>query len=94
LYRELAASADRSFNLLTSLAKDDTLDFVVTVGTSGGSGGTTPLDVSILLDPTCQDVGIYRDTDFNKDCYVDLDDFAVIAQSWLWCNDPLNSECD
>ncbi len=32
--------------------------------------------------------------DFNKDCYVDLEDFARFAQEWLRCIDPANPVCD
>jgi hypothetical protein len=31
--------------------------------------------------------------DINKDCYIDLQDLAILAQSWLWCSDPYNSAC-
>jgi len=32
--------------------------------------------------------------DFNWDCYVNLEDFALFAQSWLDCNDASNPSCD
>lgn len=32
--------------------------------------------------------------DFNWDCYVNLEDFALFAQSWLDCNDQSNPSCD
>lgn len=36
----------------------------------------------------------YLATDLNKDCYVDLQDFAEFASAWLFCNDPRNEACD
>ena len=49
-----------------------------------------------VIDPTCQDVkdaGLIIVADVNQDCYVDLSDFAVIAVSWLECNNPQDSTC-
>lgn len=31
--------------------------------------------------------------DINEDCYVDVSDFAQMAESWLMCNDVTNSNC-
>lgn len=31
--------------------------------------------------------------DLNTDCYVTLEDFAILAQNWLTCNDITNLEC-
>ncbi len=48
--------------------------------------------------PTCDDLlalgGEYMLMDFNRDCYVDLADFAEFAQDWLRCNDPANPICE
>jgi hypothetical protein len=35
----------------------------------------------------------YIPADINKDCYIDLNDLAMLAQDWLWCKDPYNSAC-
>jgi hypothetical protein len=47
--------------------------------------------------PTCDDLialgGEYFFMDFNKDCYVNLEDFAQFAEDWLKCNDPGNVNC-
>ncbi len=32
--------------------------------------------------------------DVNADCYVDLSDFAILAQSWFDCTDPANADCE
>ena len=43
----------------------------------------------------CGDLGtVYLTADFNKDCYVNFEDLAVLAGSWIWCTDPANSACD
>jgi len=48
--------------------------------------------------PVCTDLpamGIaYLDLDYNHDCYINLEDFAVFAQNWLRCNDPANLSCE
>lgn len=46
-----------------------------------------------LPSPNCKGVGEYLTTDLNRDCYVNLEDFAMIAQNWLKCNDPLDPAC-
>ncbi|MDO8302813.1 MAG: hypothetical protein Q7T18_06205, partial [Sedimentisphaerales bacterium] len=43
----------------------------------------------------CGDVNTnYLTGDFNSDCKVNFKDFAVMAQSWIKCTDPLNAGCD
>jgi len=48
----------------------------------------------------CGDEGtVYPNADISgpdgeRDCYVDLYDFALMAGSWLHCSDPQNSGCD
>jgi len=41
----------------------------------------------------CGDWG-YPPGDINKDCYVDLRDMAEVADSWLECTDPNNTDCE
>ena len=36
----------------------------------------------------------YKPSDINEDYYVDLKDFAYIADAWLECTDPVNADCD
>jgi hypothetical protein len=31
--------------------------------------------------------------DMTGDCYVDINDLVIFANSWLWCNDPANPDC-
>ena len=49
-----------------------------------------------LLVQTATDCGVwsYYTADFNKDCSVDLSDFQDFATDWLYCNDPVNINCD
>lgn len=42
---------------------------------------------------TCAEIGKYYPYDFDEDCYVNLNDFALFAQQWLKCNDPENEIC-
>ena len=49
-----------------------------------------------VVDPTCQDVidaGLLLVGDLNQDCYLDINDFAMMAANWLECNDPQNIDC-
>ncbi len=50
------------------------------------TGGTPWVETS------CQ-AGVYLSGDIDKDCDVDLDDFARLAQGWLGCNDMFNPAC-
>ena len=44
---------------------------------------------------TCGSPGtLYKRSDFNEDCYVNLLDIALIFSEWLDCTDPANSDCD
>ncbi|MFH1615002.1 MAG: Calx-beta domain-containing protein [Planctomycetota bacterium] len=38
--------------------------------------------------------GGFKQTDFNRDYYVDLRDFAIFAEGWLICTDPNNVSCE
>ncbi len=78
---------------LSGITAGDTIDFIVGMA-NNFPNNTTPLEVIIADNPTCQDIGIYMDTDFNQDCYVNLEDFAVLAQNWLKCTDPQNPVCE
>jgi hypothetical protein len=46
-----------------------------------------------LPPPGCNDIGVYFPADLNHDCYINLEDFAVIANDWLKCNDPQIPTC-
>jgi len=55
----------------------------------------------ILIDPivtmTCQELianGFGIKSDLNDDCYVDLEDMAILAADWLRCNDPEDEDCE
>lgn len=70
---------------------------------SFGSSATVTLDI-IAFDPyvapippvDCDEVfekGYGFAGDINKDCYVNLLDFALAAQQWLTCNNPEDPTC-
>ena len=46
-----------------------------------------------LITATCEDIGNYYMQDFNTDCKINLDDFLLFTERWLWCNDPLDPTC-
>ncbi|MCD4830186.1 MAG: hypothetical protein K8R02_00080 [Anaerohalosphaeraceae bacterium] len=49
-------------------------------------------DFSLPLVKECGHWG-YLVGDTNKDCYVDLTDIAALAELWLSCTNPLDSDC-
>ncbi len=81
-----------SYRSFLTLNAGDTLDFAVGSGVNLISE-TTPLDVTIYTEPTCQDVGVFYPADLNQDCIVNLEDFALLSQDWLKCNDPEDPSC-
>ena len=58
----------------------------------GAYGGTAEASKSAsgIVQPVCTD---YPAMDFNKDCKVDFEDFALFTQSWLDCNLDLPEAC-
>lgn len=85
----------------THVAAGDTIDFMV------GPQELPPLpptEFSYQMDWTAVSIAIYDyqpvvcqaqlPMDFNWDCYVNLEDFALFAQSWLACNDQSNPICE
>lgn len=65
---------------------------------SYGTDGSIFKEVTVnVISPTCADVaadGKLLAADLNKDCYINLEDFAILAANWLNCNDPLDRDCD
>ena len=45
-----------------------------------------------LVAKVCGDFG-YHATDIDKNCVVDLQDFAFVAATWLQCTDPAVPDC-
>ena len=46
--------------------------------------------------PTCEQEiaqGNIITGDFNRDCYVDIKDFAIFSMDWAKCNDPNDASC-
>ncbi len=63
------------------------------------NAGKQELRIVIGRPTDCQDLidnGYGLPYDFTEDCVVDIQDFAVFAAHWLWCNDPdpLATGCD
>ncbi len=60
------------------------------------SGTTEDTVVITATTPTCADAmaaGLKLATDLNGDCYVNLQDLALMLQSWTKCNDPEIEGC-
>jgi len=36
----------------------------------------------------------YKQSDLNRDCYVNFQDFAVVVKNWLACTDPNDIDCE
>lgn len=53
---------------------------------------TTWNTVTLTEDLVCGDWG-YQAYDVDKNCRVDLDDFALLTQHWLRCTDPAGEGC-
>jgi hypothetical protein len=67
--------------------------FRVTVsdGKAGLEGDIYDEVIVTVTRPSCADViaqGMVLNTDLNKDCYVDLEDLAIMAADWVRCYDP------
>jgi hypothetical protein len=71
-------------------------DVIRTVSHSVNVSGYNPIsDVKITIiedDLGCGDWG-YNAMDFNEDCYVNLEDFVLLALQWLDCTDPADVNC-
>jgi hypothetical protein len=56
------------------------------------------LQITVTSPQTCEDVidaGGQLAGDLNADCKVDFEDFAIMSEQWLWCNDPEGGpQCD
>ncbi|MCK5000947.1 MAG: exo-alpha-sialidase, partial [Anaerohalosphaera sp.] len=57
--------------------------------------GITDLQVTIEdNEPYCGDAKtVYLASDLNKDCYIDLEDLAILAAEWLQCSNPADLNC-
>lgn len=70
---------------------EDTTPASILTGSSTGSYiGAYPII------PNCSELGNsggWLSGDFSGNCYVDLADFALIAENWLLCNTPQGSGC-
>ncbi len=92
------ADADQSFQEFPTINAGDSVDVMINCGSDGiTTKDWTGVRVEILegsVLPTCQEQGIFMDADLNHDCYINLEDFAVIAANWLYCNDPFDPTCD
>ena len=80
------------------LANTDIAEFIVYKGATIGIQSRIETYLSekynIALAPkACGDLG-YHSADANKDCTVDIQDFAAMASEWLKCTEPYVPGCD
>jgi len=73
--------ADSSGRIVIDLAQDD-----LGIGLSCVNG--------FELTEGEPDCSPYLPQDFNHDCYVDLQDFALFVKNWLLCYDAANADCE
>ena len=79
---------------------DGYLDNIRIFGSKTDNFGVLTLDKLELLRArdvlkNCGEPGTtYLDTDLNKDCYVNIEDFSEYALQWQQCTDPNDSLCD
>ncbi len=86
---------DGIFNFTTSVEVGTRILFAIKRNPHASTVNNTwlTLDAAISDTFTCQDQNRFMNMDFNKDCYVNLEDFALFADRWLDCNDPQNETC-
>lgn len=61
------------------------------------NGEYKELQVTFFTPDTCEEVvegGFSLLADMNNDCYVNIEDIAIVATQWLVCNNPQDSNCD
>lgn len=61
------------------------------------NGEYNELQVTLFTPTTCEAVvnsGFGFTSDLNEDCYVNIEDFAIMATEWLTCNDPTDPTCE
>jgi len=82
------------FDVRMAVVPGTTIDFVVGAGADNYYSDDTPLNIQITRSELrCQDLTAHMSADLNQDCYVNLEDFALLAQNWLKCNDPMDPAC-
>lgn len=64
-------------------------NFIIRVSSSDNPTITDTSDNTFIIF-SCAEI---NPADLNSDCYVNLADFALFAESWLWCGDRYNPEC-
>ncbi len=61
------------------------------------NGNYQELQVTFFTPQSCEEVingGFALAADMNNDCYVNIEDIAILASQWLSCNNPTDVECN
>ncbi len=86
-----------SYSSSVTLSTGDTIDFYdfsIFNDPEPHDGGDHLVGVTAAISPAASCAGgIYLKGDLNQDCYVNLEDFALLTRDWLQCNDPLDANC-
>jgi len=96
LLEEIGVSPPNSSHPLTyststlSVIAGDTVDVMVAAHGPDDWATTDWNAVSISIADKCTE---QLPMDFNWDCYVNMEDLAILAGDWLTCNDPQNPNC-
>ncbi len=80
-----------AFSDTCEVTAGDTIDVMVCAHGPADLANTDWNAVSFAISDSCT---TQLPMDFNWDCYVNLEDFAIFAQSWLDCNDQSNTICE
>jgi hypothetical protein len=76
-----------------TLNAGETVYFVNPSESSATVTAPSMVDFNLLVEKLyCE--GGYISGDLNQDCYVNLEDFALLASDWMKCSDPANAACD
>ncbi len=86
------------YSTVLSLEEGETIDFTISRVDESVSlnynGAFHHVGFNAIISQTAACMsGLYLKGDLNHDCYVNLEDFALLTKDWLKCSDPLNPGC-
>lgn len=65
---------------------------------NGSAGASGAFSATLIIEPTtCQEViaaGLLTPGDVNGDCYVNISDVVMLAETWIRCNKPDDEDCE
>lgn len=92
-----SGTTDVVFDINMNVTAGDTIDFALREASNFGIShtglGVVISEIDAVPGPTCIQQGVFFTSDLNKDCFVNILDFAMLALDWLKCNDPETPAC-